>query len=73
MSSKYVGVSFNKSSPIHWRTQGCLHGKTFHLGYHPTEIAAAQAYDRWAWKNDFKQLNFPANVKKRATGRGAKQ
>jgi hypothetical protein len=58
MSSKYVGVSFNKSSPMHWRAQGCLHSKTVDLGYHATELAAAQAYDQWAKDYAGKKLNF---------------
>lgn len=65
VDSKYRGVCRNcnagKKNP--WRVQLRLNGTTKYCGSYPTEVAAAQAYDRIvkAEFGDFAILNFPEN------------
>lgn len=59
-SSKYKGVYWSKTRST-WAAGIHLNGKSYFLGHHPTEEAAAAAYDRAAvdaWA-EFAKTNFP--------------
>ena len=68
-SSTYRGVYWDKKIQK-WRASIYLEGKTFYLGLHATELAAAQAYDQEARKYAEKQLNCPIDSDE-AARRGA--
>lgn len=57
---RYRGVFWQKSARK-WRAQICYNRKRIHLGYYPTEVAAARGYDGRAKElfGEFAQLNFP--------------
>lgn len=59
-SSKYVGVTYIKSSQK-WQSRISHLGKRIHLGYFETEELAAKAYDIMAIElyGDSAKLNFP--------------
>lgn len=48
-SSKYMGVSWNKSKQK-WRAQIMLNRKIMHIGYYVDETDAAKAYDTKKWE-----------------------
>ena len=59
-SSRFKGVCrHNRANP--WRAQIKISNKRIHLGYFPTEEAAARAYDEAAltYFGEFAWLNFP--------------
>lgn len=58
--SRYKGVHQHKPS-LRWRAQLTLDYKKIHLGYFPSEEAAARAYDAKAKElfGEFARLNFP--------------
>lgn len=58
-SSKYLGVSFNKSANI-WQSSVKKDGKCYYNGYYPTEIEAAEAYNKLAIElyGEFANLNI---------------
>lgn len=63
-SSRFKGVSLDgRAAPLRdrWRAQIRAGGRLIHLGRHPTEEAAAAAYDEAALKHfgPFARLNFP--------------
>lgn len=60
-SSKYRGVSFkSKNSKNKFQSQIRFNLKFIYLGCFPTELEAAQAYDRYIIENNLpQQLNFP--------------
>ncbi len=64
-SSKYRGVSWDKRNQK-WAAYIYLDGKTVYLGFHATELAAAQAYDQEARKCAGRQLNFPIDSEEAA-------
>jgi hypothetical protein len=60
-TSKFMGVHFREDSQK-WQAGIKVNGKAKHLGYHETELAAAQAYDKEAVKHGFNHLNFPTKT-----------
>jgi hypothetical protein len=60
-SSKFLGVSYVKRMPTKpWRATIVIEGKALHLGYFPSEVAAAKAYDAECIRRDMnlRKLNF---------------
>lgn len=52
-TSKYKGVSLVKGKDVRpWRTLITLKSRQKHLGYYPTELEAAVAYNKEALKHD---------------------
>ncbi len=50
-ASRYKGVSFEKTSRINpWKAHAKVSDKYIYLGLHPTELAAARAYNAFAQK-----------------------
>ena len=63
-TSIYKGVSFcqnKKGINKKWRAVITAHKQKYHLGYFPTEVEAAQVYDKKAKElhGEFAKLNFP--------------
>ena len=63
-SSKYLGVSWNKSHEK-WTSQISIEGESKYLGYYTSETEAAQAYNTAAAKHfgEFANLNIIPNHK----------
>ena len=59
-SSKYLGVSFSKSTRKKWLSQIVINGKNKNLGRFEREIDAALEYDKFAkiHHKEFANLNF---------------
>ena len=62
MYSIYKGVHWHKCHRK-WLARITFEKRTIHLGYFPSEIEAAKAYDRGAKKyhGQFANLNFPSD------------
>lgn len=62
-SSKYKGVSYDKTSSNKWKASINLHGKRSTIGRYPTEEEAALAYDTRALEvfGEYSRCNFGTN------------